>query len=220
MPTDPRPVAARPAFWLVLVAALLAVAVALVTGLIVGSSAGADAASPTAPPRPSPAAVAPAVPVEVAPPPSPLIPADCAGVYSRDWEAEFDFELALNPEWLQQPGAELWGTNDPAALELMRERSSLQCAWVLPEGGGDVGIITNLSTVTAEEESTVVDALAAAGLECYAEEGGTRCIVEESTDAGASGESHFVREGVWIGTRWANLSANGYTLDIVGTIFG
>ena len=34
------------------------------------------------------------------------------------------------------------------------------------------------------------------------------------------GESHFIRDGIWIATKWVNASPDGYTHDMVTTIFG
>ena len=47
-----------------------------------------------------------------------------------------------------------------------------------------------------------------------------RCIDQHEAEAGAWGESHFLREGVWIATGWVNAGPNGYTHDMVTTIFG
>jgi hypothetical protein len=36
----------------------------------------------------------------------------------------------------------------------------------------------------------------------------------------AWGESHFLREGIWIATRWGGNGPDGSTHDIVAAIFG
>ena len=58
------------------------------------------------------------------------------------------------------------------------------------------------------------------GYNCYEELEGTRCVVEQEGEVGAFGESHFMRSGIWIATGWVNAAPDGYTHDIVATVFG
>lgn len=39
-------------------------------------------------------------------------------------------------------------------------------------------------------------------------------------DNGTVGESHFLREGVWLATWWLNIAPDGYTHDIVAALWG
>lgn len=217
------PLARRGEFWLVVVAAVLAVGVALAVGMAVGTLRGTDAATSAAP-RPTPGASSSATPVappaEEPPPAAVAIPADCAGIYTRDWAAELA-PLVLNPAWTEDPASgPFWGSNDPGAITVLEATTRLTCAWVQPEGGGDLGLITNIAALTPEQETSMIEYLGGLGHDCYPELEGTRCIVEWNVEEGDSGESHFLREGIWSATRWANTSPSGYTHDIVAAIFG
>jgi hypothetical protein len=216
----------RPAFWLVAVAALLLVAVATVVGITLGAGRGADtSASET----PTPGTVAtdaattpPAAETEVPPTADTVvvIPASCPDIYTRDWSAELG-GLVLNPPWTETPGnGPFWGSNDNGAVTVLEATTKLTCAWVGSNGGGDVGLITNLAQLTPEQEASTVVYLGSIGQACYDELLGTRCVIEWNSDAGDSGESHFLREGVWSATRWSNVVADGYTHDIATAIFG
>jgi len=56
-------------------------------------------------------------------------------------------------------------------------------------------------------------------MDCDDESGGTRCVIEREESA-TWGESHFVRDGIWIATRWGVSGPSGCTADIVAAIFG
>ena len=223
---DPSPsLLRRPAFWLVVVAALLLASVATVVGITLGAGRGADTSAsdtPTPGTAATDAATPPAVATE-APPPTDaavVIPASCLEIYSRDWSAELG-GLVLNPPWTETPGnGPFWGSNDNGAVTVLEATTKLTCAWVGSNGGGDVGLITNLAQLTPEQELSTVVYLGSIGQACYEELGGTRCVIEWNSEAGDSGESHFLREGVWSATRWSNVVADGYTHDIATAIFG
>jgi hypothetical protein len=220
----PRPLLKRPLFWLIVIGVLLLAAVAVLVGIAIGGMAGAGTAGPasqSASPgstATAPASEAPATPTET--PAAIAVPGECADIYTRDWDTELG-GLALNPEWTETPGnGPFWGSNDDGAITVLEATSTLTCAWVSPNGGGDVGIITNISSLTPEQQVSVTEHLGASGFACYEELSGTRCVIEWSSDAGESGESHFLREGIWSATRWSNVGADGYTHDIVTAIFG
>jgi hypothetical protein len=224
---DPRPpLVRRPAFWLVVVAALLLVAVASVVGLMLGAGRGVDVSAsgtPTPGTVTTDAATTPPAAETEAPPAagtSVVVPASCAEIYTRDWSAALG-GLVLNPPWTETPGnGPFWGSNDNGVVTVLEATTKLTCAWVGPNGGGDVGIITNLAELTPEQVSSTLAHLASIGQTCYEELGGTRCVVERNSDAGESGESHFIREGIWSATRWSNVVADGYTHDIATALFG
>ncbi len=54
---------------------------------------------------------------------------------------------------------------------------------------------------------------------CYDELGGLRCVTETTGDGGVVGESHFVRDGIWLATRYVNSGPDGYTHDIVANLW-
>lgn len=227
-PPAPRPpLLRRPAFWLITVAALLLIAVATVVGISLGAGRGSDAsasgtptpgtvatdAATTTPPAAETEAPAPAAPAVA-------IPASCVDIYTRDWSAELG-GLVLNPPWTEIPGnGPFWGSNDTGAVTVLEATTRLTCAWVGSNGGGDVGIITNLAQLTSEQEASTATYLESTGQACFEELGGIRCVVGWNSEAGDSGESHFFREGIWSATRWSNVVADGYTRDIASTLFG
>lgn len=221
-PNEPTvPVHRRPVFWLIVGAVLLAVAVAIVA--VVGltgdrspeatpttSAPAPTSETPSSPPSEPPATEPTTTPVAV------VIPETCDGIYTRDWAAELG-GLVLNPAWTEEEP--LWGSNDRGAITMLEGTSKLRCAWVTASAG-DAGIITNVASLTTAQEADLIAYLGGAGFSCSEQLAGTRCLIEESTDAGAWGESHFLREGVWIATRWANVRVEGYTEDIVAAVFG
>ena len=73
--------------------------------------------------------------------------------------------------------------------------------------------------VDEAQAGVVIGAYQAAGMDCYEESGGTRCVGEWEGVAGSAGESHFLREGLWIATRWDGPAVSGYTADIIAQLF-
>ncbi|MFC5789494.1 hypothetical protein ACFPPE_06460 [Agromyces tardus] len=218
------PIARRRELGLVVVAGLLAVAVSVAVGMVVGANR-AEGSAASAPTRPTPGSSSPVTPIvpiagEATPATQAVeIPGDCAGIYVRDWAAELA-PLVLNPAWTADPGAApLRGSNDPVAAAQLADTTRLTCAWATPDGGGDLGVFTDVAVLAPDVEAAIAAHLAETGFDCYAELDGTRCIVEWNVEAGYSGESHFLRQGTWIATRWANVSPDGYTHDIVAAIF-
>lgn len=217
------PVLRRPVTWLIaaviaLVLGIVAVVVVLLGGPDdpVAEPAAATRPAPSAPSAPSPVAVPAPEPVR-----DPRIPAECAEIYTTDWTGVFAPGYVLNPEWSIAEGAPvLVGTGDQTASPVLQETSQLSCAWLPPEGGdGSVGLVTSLAAVDQAQTDAAVAAFQAAGMECYEELGGTRCVGEWQGVAGSAGESHFLREGLWIATRWDGPAVSGYTADIVARIF-
>jgi hypothetical protein len=221
---DAAPASRRPRTLLIVAASALAIAVVALVVVLTLPAPSSQSAEPAAETRPAPSADAAPSPV-VVPTPEPVrderIPTDCAAIYTFDWSSTFAPEYVLNPEWSTADGAPaLFGTDDAGALPVLQETSQLTCAWLPPEGGdGRVGLVTNLASVDEAQTAAAIAAYQAAGMECYQEDGGTRCIVEQQGLAGPAGESHFIRAGLWIATRWDGPAVSGYTLDIVTQIF-
>ena len=152
-------------------------------------------------------------------PPSPepsIIPATCADIYTRDWESQLA-PIVLNPEWTQKSPSV--GTADVALKQLLVPNSKLTCQWGKATGPSDVGLVTTLAQIDPETDSLVRSRLNTLGWTCFDSAGGVRCVTEGSDANGTWGESHFLRDGVWISTRWSNLAPDGYTADIVGTLW-
>ena len=212
----------RPVFWVVIVAVFLAVAVALAVGIAMsGTPGGADAAS-TRIPRPTPSGTAAPTPLPTATTASgPVVPADCSGIYTKDWSPEMH-GLVLNPPWTLDPESGVrFGSKDTDLVGVLQTTAEVTCVWANPRGGSDAGgLTTNIASVSPEQSSAVIAHMKEIGYNCYDELGGTRCVVETPGDNGTVGESHFIREGIWSATWWLNTSPDGYTHDIVTAIFG
>lgn len=226
MTETPRPkaLAQRPVFWLAIVAAVMLGIVAVAAGAAVGS-AGSAAPAATAEPaaaRPAPSANTPVVvvPAPVDEAPASIIPAECSLIYGTDWAAELGPVLVLNPAWTDdaQSGVR-YGTDDAGLATVLEATAVRTCVWAQENGGGGVGLTTNVASVTAEQQESVLAQMADIGYDCFEELGGRRCIVEGEDDAGSWGESHFAREGVWVATKWVNTAPDGYTHDIVNTLW-
>jgi hypothetical protein len=227
-PAERPPLAKRPVFWLILVAVLLLVVASVFAGMAIGSGIGTSegaAASGSARPTPSATTTPPAdtAPADPTTPPAAggvTIPADCTAIYTRDWASELA-PLTLNPAWTDAADSGVrWATDDVNLQTMLDGTTRLTCIWANPAGGGDVGITTNVAVLTEVQQPDVVAQFESLGYDCFDELEGLRCIDQHEEEAGAWGESHFLREGVWIATGWVNAGPNGYTHDIVTTIFG
>ncbi|MGR0319264.1 hypothetical protein [Agromyces sp. ZXT2-3] len=221
---DAAPASRRSRTLLIVAASALVIAVVALVAALALPAPGSESAEPTSQSRPAPSAEIAPSPVAV-PTPEPVrderIPTDCAAIYTFDWSSTFAPGYVLNPEWSTADGAPaLFGTDDPGALPILQETSQLTCSWLPPEGGdGRIGLVTDVASLDEAQTAAVIAAFQAAGQECYQEEGGTRCIAEWEGVAGSAGESHFIREGLWIATRWDGPAVSGYTLDIAAQLF-
>lgn len=218
------PVLRRPVTWLIAAAVVLVIAVVVVLVILLAPPPADESAEPAAASRPSPAeplAPSPVAVPEPEPVRDPRIPADCTAIYTTDWSGAFAPDYALNPAWSTAEGAPaLFGTGDGTALPVLQETSQLTCGWLPPDAGdGTVGLVTNIAVVDEAQTATAIGAYQAAGMDCYEESGGTRCVGEWAGIAGSAGESHFIREGLWIATRWDGPAVSGYTADIIAQIF-
>ncbi|MGW4929955.1 hypothetical protein ACWEOH_12445 [Agromyces sp. NPDC004153] len=229
VPDAPRPpLARRPSFWLALAAGLLlaAIAVVLVVALLApeGTTDAASTSTPTT------AAASTSAPPTTAPAPEPppepapavvAIPSSCDAIYTRDWSADLAPRV-LNPAWIDDPasGFKRWGSNDVGLVTMLEGTTQLECNWVPESGTGHVFLVTSVASLTPEQQGSTLDYLVTTGMDCYDQSGGTRCVVEGDEGGEAWGESHFVREGIWIATRWGGSGPTGYTQDIVTALFG
>lgn len=221
--TKPPPPAKR-RLWVIVgvLAALIAVA-ALVAGLFWPRNDVTPAATEAA--RPTPSATAP--PSTVTPTPTPGSsaapgtprPASCNDLYSPEMVAAFG-SLVLNPAWLNAPGQQMKiGADDPVQQGVINANDSLLCQWALPEGPSGAGVSTTVVWVDAEDSATIQAHLVARGDSCFEQQGGLRCTSEGSNAEGYFGESHFLRDGIWVATEYANAGPEGYTLDIVNHLW-
>lgn len=196
----------------VTVAAVFTVALLVFLGftLLPKSSTSTDASS-----RPVPTGAIPSPTAAPSLPPS-VIPASCEDIYTRDWATELK-PLVLNPAWSQvDPGV---AVTDVALTQLLEPNTQLTCQWGKSTGGSDVGMVTNLATVDEHTIALAKSRIATLGWACSDQWNGVRCVTEGSDANGSWGESDFFRDGVWIATRWTNSGPDGYTADIVHTLW-
>ncbi len=225
---DPRPsLFRRPAFWLIVVASLLLIVVAVVVGIALGAGRAGDASSTGTPvpttdaAGPTDAANASSPPPTASAAPGVAIPASCADIYTRDWSADLAPRV-LNPAWISDPGSgfKRYGSNDVGLVTMLEATTRLECNWVPESGAGHVFLVTGIAELTPEQQVSTLDHLTGAGFACSEELAGTRCLIEGEGGGENWGESHFLRDGIWIATRWGGSGPNGYTHDIVAAIFG
>ena len=126
----------------------------------------------------------------------------------------------LNPEWAVADGPEVIGTTDPELAALLTDAEKLSCHWGSQEGGGGVFMFTNFAWIPEATQGEALDRLKSLDYDCYDELEGTRCTIDTSSDGNEAGESHFLRDGVWIASRWSDLAPYGYTYDIIANTFG
>lgn len=147
------------------------------------------------------------------------LPGECRQMYSAGMLA--DLERTLPP--LNDPAVTLYATQVPAALDVLQSGvPTIRCTW---GSAGGAGLATAVSVVEGDQATRVHDALVEAGFECADGLGGIVCRTQTETvtmeDAIVSlGESHVLRDGGWVATSWVGALPEGYTEDVVGTLWG
>lgn len=188
----------------------LAVVAAIAGGIVVGIRlAGAPSL-----PRPVPSVVPSPSALSVLRP-SARIPAECNGLYRKNWARALTGLSLSSPPISDAPA----GSTDSALNALARGRVSLSCVWGIADVPSEASVVTTLATVGPAEASAAIARMKAAGWACSSKWGGTRCLYEKTVSGLASGESDFVRDDVWIATRWNKSGPDGYTQDIVNTLW-
>jgi hypothetical protein len=224
--TTPTGSPSRIPLWFALGAVGVLLVVALVVVLVVwrGGAATPSAEDTSVDTRPTPTVSAEPLPVAGIAVVNPLggpSPASCDAIYSPGMMAAFNETHALNPAWTEtaEPSTRI-GTVDADLSVLIEDAQHLSCVWADPEGGSGSGLVTNVVFVTEAQTSAATDRLKAMGQTCYDELEGLRCVIENDTDGeGVAGESHFLRDGIWLATSFVNAGPDGYTHDMVATIW-
>lgn len=215
---------ARRRMWVLLGAVGSLLVIALVVLLIVwrggASTPGAAESAGRPQPHSSPAPLAVTAAPAPAPTPDGPHPSTCDQLYSPAMVTAFD-DAVLNPAWAEADDSEVrYGSDDPDLISVIgASTGTLTCVWGNETGGSDSGLTTNVVFVTPEQNAAVQARLVAQGLNCYEELGGMRCLVETSGEAGVTGESHFLRDGIWLATRYVNAGPDGYTHDIIANVW-
>lgn len=103
---------------------------------------------------------------------------------------------------------------------MLSEDAVLECFWVNEDDVESAGLLTLVAEVDATEEELTIAALTDLGYTEIRELGGVRFVGQLPSDNGfTTGESHFLRDGVWFATRWYGYGPYGYTADMVTQVF-
>ncbi len=208
--TEPEPVNSRNrALVAVSLASVIAVVLIVVLGLVLNPTAGTLAGT-----RPQPSSASSATPLPSLAPS--IIPASCDKVYSTDWATTLAPNV-LNPSWSRSAG--LLGVDDPALVQILQPNVRLTCVWGAADAQGKNYLITSLAQLTADQVTSAQSRLTALDYNCVEQSGGMRCVIEGTNADGSWGNSEFFRDGVWLATRWRNLGPDGYTSDMVSTLW-
>lgn len=222
--TSPTGTPSRRVLWFALGAVGVLLVVALVVVLVVWRGGAASPNNPDSLPGVRPTPTESAAPLVVATPeasmPAGPHPKACDAIYSPTMLATLTKTGALNPAWTESdPSGVLFGTGDAELTTVIKGAERLTCVWADPDGGSGSGLSTNVVFVTAAQSEAAHQRLLALGENCYEELGGIRCVAEKKGEAGVDGESHFLRDGIWLATHYVNAGPDGYTHDMVATIW-
>ncbi|KGJ72193.1 hypothetical protein GY21_17010 [Cryobacterium roopkundense] len=148
------------------------------------------------------------------------MPMGCSALYDPAMLPVFG-ELVLNPEWSRGAGdGQLAGTDDQELQGVMAAAEPLECDWASANGGSGVGLSTDVASVSPEVSVTIEARLRAVGANCYGELAGLRCVMSGSNDGDIWGESHFLRDSLWLATKYVNFAPANYTENVVANLWG
>ncbi|MBW9119200.1 hypothetical protein JNB63_03760 [Microbacterium trichothecenolyticum] len=146
-------------------------------------------------------------------------PGACEEIYSAAMLAQLQ---SANPP-LNDPGVTMLSTENADLLEIIHSGApTLRCSWGQPS---EYGLATNVTAIDAGQEEAVLAALPQAGFGCEPLGGGTVCRIEQKgvtldDEEYTRGETHYVGGGGLVTTAWINFAPEGYTEDIVATLWG
>jgi hypothetical protein len=202
-----------------------AAAVAAIAILTVGLLGCQPEPSPSA----SPADTTSASPTASLPSPTPIetqlpdaafaLPTSCEQLYSPAMLASLN---EANPP-LNDPGVTMTATQNVDALELLNSGiPTLRCSWGQPS---ETGLATNVSVIDAAQSEALRGALVNAGFACEPWAGGTLChteqtVIDQDDTEVTIGETHYLEGGGWVSTATIDFAPDGYTEDIVATLWG
>ena len=174
--------------------------------------------SPTASPSPSASVASPSPTATAAAGDEIELPTACEQLYTPAMLASLQEKGPLN-----HPDVTMTSTQNVGALEILTSGiPTIRCTWGAPS---ETGLATNVSIVDAAQSAALLDAFAAAGFACEPIEAGTICrfeetVVDQDDDIVPLGETHVLRGNAWVSTATINFSQEGYTEDIIATLWG
>lgn len=147
------------------------------------------------------------------------VPAACEDIYSAQMLAQLQ---AANPP-LNDPGVTMLSTENADLLEIIHSGApTLRCSWGKPS---EYGLATNVTAIDAEQATSLVSVLGAAGFGCETMGDGTVCRIEQrgvtlDDNEYTRGETHYIADDALVTTAWINFAPDGYTEDVVATLWG
>jgi hypothetical protein len=184
------------------------------------SPSATESASPTPTPTPEPS-VTPPTPAPGAtgqPGATIQLPAACEDIHSEALLAMMtDMGMGLN-----DPGVTLLSTEMTQGLEILESAPTIRCSWGAPS---EFGLATNVTIVDAAQATALEQAMRDTGMTCTEYEQGTLCRIEtehlqDDDVVTTTGETHYLRGNAWVSTHWIEFNPEGYTEDIVETLWG
>jgi hypothetical protein len=147
------------------------------------------------------------------------LPTACEQIYSPEMLATL---TAQNPP-LNDAGVTMTSTQNVEALELLSSGiPTIRCSWGMPS---EYGLATNVSIVDASQSAALTGALANAGFACEQLGEATVCrsdqtVIDLDDNIVELGETHVLRGNAWIATATIDFAPQGYTEDIIATLWG
>lgn len=147
------------------------------------------------------------------------VPGSCEEIYSAGMLAQLQ---GANPP-LNDPGVTMLSTENADLLDIIHGGAqTLRCSWGEPS---EYGLATNVTAIDAEQSGVILGALPAAGFGCEAFGEGTVCRIEQrgvtlDDEEYTRGETHYIGDGGLVTTAWIDFAPEGYTEDIVATLWG
>jgi hypothetical protein len=168
-------------------------------------------------PPPSGAALSPSAALSEAAGTALVLPGACEDIYS---DAMFAHLTAKAPP-LNDPGHTMPSTELAAGRAVLDVAPTLRCTW---GGPSEYGLSTNVTIVDAAQSASIEQAAVQSGMTCKPHAGGTICRTRENQFVGGElyatvGETHYFRDNGWISTHWINFAPEGYTENIVATLW-
>jgi hypothetical protein len=146
------------------------------------------------------------------------LPAACEQLYSPEMLASLQQRGPLN-----DPGVTMTSTQNVGALEVLSSGiPTIRCSWGVPSG---TGLATNVSLVDASQSAVILDALTGAGFGCEQTGSATICryektVVDLDDNIVTLAETHVLRANAWVSTASIDFSQEGYSEDIIATLWG
>lgn len=190
--------------------------VALMTAACAPEPAPSTSASASTSPTSTPSASPSATPT---PDESFGFPASCDDLYSPGMRAALEADVPP----LNDAGTTMVSTENAEALEALGAAGqTIRCSWGPPS---ERGLATNVTVVSAEQSEALAASFAQNGFSTEDVDGGTlhrisQEVITLDDELVKKGEIHYLRDDVWVSTRWINVEPEGYTEDIIASLWG